>query len=124
MNFRNLSTRLCTSFTKVSESINGQFHNYTGERCTLLYTLYEQPTTGDIMSLLTKKNLILTLLTDNLKNPHPQVVPSEIIAHKLNMSMKETSQLLKIMHDRGDVISDADGLNALITRKGLSCMNL
>jgi len=38
------------------------------------------------------------------------------------MSLKDTCQLLKIMHEMGVVISDLDGQSSLITREGLNSL--
>lgn len=71
------------------------------------------------MSILTKKQQVLEILGENLSNPQPQVVNSRLIADKLKMPMKDTCQLLKIMHKLGVVISDIEGQNSLITKEGL-----
>jgi len=75
------------------------------------------------MSILANKQQILEILVENLKNPQPQVVPSQHIANKLKMSMKDTCQLIKIMHQMGVVESDIDGQQSLITREGLLAVN-
>jgi Mn-dependent DtxR family transcriptional regulator len=75
------------------------------------------------MSILASKQQILEILAENLKNPQPQVVPSRLIANKLKMSMKDTCQLIKIMHQMGVVESDIDGQQSLITREGLLAVN-
>ena len=72
------------------------------------------------MTILAKKQEVLGVLVENLNNPHPQVVPSEMIANKLDMSIKDTCHLLKIMHEMGIVICDSDAQSALITREGLN----
>jgi predicted transcriptional regulator len=72
------------------------------------------------MSILTKKQQVLEILFENLSNPQPQVVNSGLIAAKLNMSVKDTCQLLKIMHEMGVVVSDLEGQNSLITKEGLN----
>ena len=74
------------------------------------------------MSILSKKQLVLEVLVENLSNPQPQVVHSELIADKLKMSIKETCQLLKIMHEMGVVVSDLEGEHALITKEGLNSL--
>jgi len=76
-----------------------------------------------IMSILTNKQQILEILVENLKNTQPQVMNSHQIADKLNMSVKDTCQLIKIMHEMGVVISDVDGEKSLITKEGLRCVN-
>jgi len=75
------------------------------------------------MSICADKKKILKILAENLKNPQPQVVNSRQIASKLNMSEKDTRQLIKIMHQMGEVISDIDGHQSLITREGLLSVN-
>ena len=74
------------------------------------------------MSILAKKQQVLEVLVENLKNPQPQVVNSELIANKLQMSTKDTCQLLKVMNELGVVVSDLEGQNALITREGLNSL--
>jgi len=76
------------------------------------------------MSLLDKKQQVLEVLAENLSNPQPQVVNSELIADKLKMSTKDTCQLLKIMNEMGVVVSDLEGQYALITKEGLNSMTL
>jgi len=71
------------------------------------------------MSIHTKKRQVLEILYDNLRNPQPQVVNSEQIADKLEMSLKDTCHLLKIMDEMGVVVSQMDGHSALITQEGL-----
>lgn len=75
------------------------------------------------MSMLAKKKQILQILVANLNNSEPQVVHSEMIADKLEMSVKETCQMLKIMHKLGMVISDLEGQKSLITIEGLKCVD-
>jgi predicted transcriptional regulator len=75
------------------------------------------------MSILASKQQILEILAENLQNPQPQVVHSRHIANKLKMSMKDTCQLIKIMHQMGVVESDIDGRQSLITREGLLAVN-
>lgn len=71
------------------------------------------------MSIHSKKKQVLEILYDNLRNPQPQVVNSELIADKLEMSLKDTCHLLKIMDEMGVVVSQMDGHSALITQDGL-----
>lgn len=71
------------------------------------------------MSILTQQQ-VLEILYDNLNNPHPQVVNSEYIANKLEMSLKDTCQILKVMHKLGMVISDIEGQYSLITQQGIN----
>lgn len=75
------------------------------------------------MSILENKLQVLQILVENLKNSQPQVMNSNQIADKLNMSVKDTCQLIKIMNAMGVVISDDDGEKSLITQEGLRCVN-
>jgi predicted transcriptional regulator len=75
------------------------------------------------MSILANKQQVLEILVENLKNTQPQVMNSHQIADKLKMSVKDTCQLIKIMHEMGVVISDGDGEKSLITKEGLRCVN-
>jgi len=76
----------------------------------------------DVMSIHTKKQQVLEILYENLRNPQPQVVYSEQISDKLEMSLKDTCHLLKIMDQMGVVVSQMDGHSALITQEGLGCL--
>lgn len=75
------------------------------------------------MSLLTHKYTVLEILVENLKNAQPQLVSSEVIAERLNMSNKETCQLIIAMNAKGLVESDQDGHRSLITNEGIRCLN-
>lgn len=66
---------------------------------------------------------VLSLLNENLKKPQPQVVGIDEIAWKLQMSLKETRQLLLKMDQDGEIKSDMEGHHSLITRVGLSELN-
>jgi predicted transcriptional regulator len=75
------------------------------------------------MSILGKKQMVLEILVENLENPQPQIVYSRTIADRLDMSIKETCQLLKIMHEKGLVVSDSEGEKSLITQAGVQYVN-
>jgi len=75
------------------------------------------------MSANTKKLQVLHILSENLKNPQPQLVRSTDIAHRLNWSLKETQLLLKVMHDMGVIESNVDTHLSLITREGLQYLH-
>lgn len=62
---------------------------------------------------------ILSLLSENLSNPQPQVVNIETIAAALKLSLKDTRQLLLRMDQDGEIQSDIDGNFSLITPAGL-----
>lgn len=71
------------------------------------------------VSLEYRKQLVLSVLSENLKQPQPEVVDSARIAAALHMELAETRQIVKILREAGAVESDLDGEYALITREGL-----
>lgn len=71
------------------------------------------------MSLEYRKRLVLSVLSENLKQPQPEVVDSGRIAKALHMELAETRQIIKILGEAGAVESDLDGQYSLITREGL-----
>lgn len=62
---------------------------------------------------------VLSILSENLKNPQPQVVEIDKIAADLQLSLGETRQLLLRMDEAGEIKSDMDGQYSLITPAGL-----
>lgn len=74
------------------------------------------------MSIGTHKLQVLHILSQNLKNPQPQLVRSKDIASQLNLSLSETHLLLKVMNDMGVIESNVDNQLSLITQKGLQCL--
>lgn len=72
------------------------------------------------MSLENKKQRILTILSENLKTPQPQVLDSGSIAEILQMKVSEIQHVVKVLHQRGAVVSDIEGRLSLITPIGLS----
>lgn len=76
-----------------------------------------------LMSLKTKKLQILEILSDNLKNPHPQLVPTSVIAERLHMLLQDLHYLLKTLDGMGAIQTDPDLRYNLITRKGLSYLS-
>lgn len=62
---------------------------------------------------------ILAILSDNLKEIEPQLVPSTAIAGRLNMNMPELKQVLKSMEGMGIIETDPDLQYNLITKEGL-----
>jgi len=66
---------------------------------------------------------ILSILSSNLSNPQPQVVDIKTISDAINLSMKETRQLLLSMDQNGEIQSDIDGNYSLITQAGLSSLS-
>lgn len=71
------------------------------------------------MSMQKLKLRVLAVLSDNLKETRPQLVPSTAIAGRLNMSMPELKQILKSMEGMGVIETDPDLQYNLITREGL-----
>lgn len=78
---------------------------------------------GDRMSIFEKRQQVLKIMVANLDNPQPQVVHSERIAEKLDMTIQETCQLVKVMSQKGMLVSDLEGLTSLITREGVNCLS-
>jgi len=71
------------------------------------------------MLLEQNKRQILHILSENLKVPQPEVLDSTTIAEKLHMDVPTTCQLVKILNETGEVVSDQDGEHCLITSDGL-----
>ena len=67
----------------------------------------------------TRKLQVLHILSENLKNPEPQLVRSSDIAQRLKITMPETQTLLKVLDDMGVIESNVDNQLSLITRKGV-----
>ncbi len=67
----------------------------------------------------TRKLQVLHILSENLKNPEPQLVRSSDIAQRLKMTMPETQTLLKVLSDMGVIESNVDNQLSLITREGV-----
>ena len=74
------------------------------------------------MSIAAKKLQVLNILSQNLSNPQPQLVSSEEIASRLQLSRRETELLLKVMNDMGVIESNVDHRLSLITRKGMETL--
>jgi DNA-binding MarR family transcriptional regulator len=72
------------------------------------------------MHLQAHKIRILTLLSENLKEIEPELVPSSTIAGRLNIALPELRQVLKSMEGMGVIETDPDLQYNLITRKGLA----
>ncbi|MGD9948836.1 MAG: hypothetical protein AB7U29_10185 [Desulfobulbus sp.] len=71
------------------------------------------------MSIGPQKLQILQILSQNLRNPQPDLVRSDAIAHQLQLSLPETELLLKVMNHMGVIESNVDHRLSLITRKGM-----
>lgn len=71
------------------------------------------------MSLKDSTFHVLSILSDNLKETPPQLVPSQKIAGKMNISLLELEQVLKAMNGMGVIETDPGLQYNLITQKGL-----
>lgn len=71
------------------------------------------------MSMQKLKFRILSILSENLKQAEPQLVPSTAIAGRLNLDMSELQPVLKSMEGTGVIETDPDLQYNLITREGL-----
>ena len=71
------------------------------------------------MSLFACQLKFLSILAENSRLPQPEVVNSESIANRLNMSLGETQQMIKCLNDMGVIQSDLEGKLSLITQKGM-----
>ena len=71
------------------------------------------------MSMHRLKLSILSILSDNLKETEPQLVPSKVIAGRLNLDVSELRPVLKSMEGTGVIETDPDLQYTLITREGL-----
>jgi len=64
------------------------------------------------------KNTILNLLQENLLNDQPQPMNAESLAEKLQLSLKEIRQIIKMLNKQGFVESDQDGERVVMTHQG------
>lgn len=71
------------------------------------------------MSLFASQLKFLAILAENSRKPSPEVVDSDMIAHRLNMSKMETQQMIRCLNDMGVIQSDIEGHRSLITQKGM-----
>ncbi len=53
------------------------------------------------MSLFVCQLKFLSILAENSRKPHPEVVDSQAIANRLNMSLGETRQMIRCLNDMG-----------------------
>jgi len=72
------------------------------------------------MSLYQHKLQVLAILSDNLRTPQPQLVPTAAIARKMDIQFPKLHQILKTMDGMGIIQTDSDLQYNLITRKGLN----
>lgn len=71
------------------------------------------------MSLFASQLKFLSILAENSRKPYPEVVDSEAIADRLNLSLGETRQMIQCLNDMGVIQSDFEGHRSLITQKGM-----
>lgn len=71
------------------------------------------------MSFSQLKLQVLTILSDNLKEPRPDLVTTAVVADRMNIQMAELQELLKTMDGTGLIQTDTNQQYNLITRKGL-----
>lgn len=72
------------------------------------------------MCLCQHKLQVLAILSDNLRTPQPQLVPTTAIAKEMDIQFPKLHQILKTMDGMGIIQTDSDLQYNLITRKGLS----
>jgi DNA-binding MarR family transcriptional regulator len=75
------------------------------------------------MSLSKHKLQILTILYENLRNPHPQLVATTAVAGQLNIHLTELQQVLKSLDGKGLIQTDPDLQYNLITQEGIHYLN-
>lgn len=75
------------------------------------------------MSLHHHKLQVLAILSDNLRIPQPQLVPTVTIARQMNISLPKLNQILKTMDGLGLIQTDSDLQYSLITSKGLNYLS-
>ena len=74
------------------------------------------------MSIGAKKLQVLHILSQNLSNPQPELVSSDEIARRLQLSLGETELLLKVMNDMGVIETNVDHRLSLNTRAGMETL--
>lgn len=72
------------------------------------------------MSLYQHKLQVLAILSDNLRTPQPQLVPTVAIAKIMDIQFAKLHQILKTMDSLGIIQTDTDLQYNLITQKGLN----
>ncbi len=66
---------------------------------------------------------VLAILSENLRNPQPQLVSTTTIAGKMDIKLPKLRQVLKTMDGMGVIQTDSDLEYNLITRKGLNYLS-
>ena len=72
------------------------------------------------MSLSQNTLKVLTILSENLRNPKPQLVPTTALAAEMDIQLPKLYQVLKTMDSMGIIQTDSDLRYNLITQKGLN----
>ncbi len=72
------------------------------------------------MSMYEHQLQVLTILSKNLQNPHPQTVPTISIAGEMEIQLPRLRVVLNTMNAMGLIQTDSDLQYNLITRKGLN----
>lgn len=72
------------------------------------------------MSMYEHQIQVLSILSNNLKNPHPQTVPTVSIAGEMEIQLPKLRIVLNTMNGMGLIQTDSDLQYNLITRKGLN----
>jgi len=75
------------------------------------------------MSLHRHKLQVLAILSENLRIPQPQLVPTVTIARKMGVPLPKLNQILKTMDGLGIIQTDSDLQYNLITPKGLNYLS-
>ena len=76
-------------------------------------------TGGDAMTRHKNAVEVLAILSENLVNPQPQLVPTAAIAQRLQVAPGQLRPLLRTMEGMGIIQSDPDLSYHLITAEGL-----
>lgn len=66
---------------------------------------------------------VLTILSENLNNPQPQLVPTAAIAGKMDIKLPKLQLILNTMHAMGLIQTNSDLQYNLITLKGLNYLD-
>lgn len=72
------------------------------------------------MSLNQSMLQVLAILSENLRNPQPQLVATDTIARKMGIQLPKLRQVLKTMDGMGIIQTDPDLKYNLITREGVN----
>ena len=72
------------------------------------------------MSMYEHQIQVLSILSNNLKNPHPQTVPTVSIAGEMEIQLPKLRIVLHTMNGMGLIQTDSDLRYNLITQKGLN----